>query len=898
MIVILKNNKIYLRGELELSNLSKTYDPDKVEEKWYQDWEEKGYFQATFDLDKESYSIVMPPPNITGQLHLGHALDNTLQDILTRWKRMQGYNTLWLPGTDHASIATEVKVVNKMREEGLEKDDVGRDGFLDRAWEWKDEYGGRITRQLRKIGSSCDWSRERFTMDEGCSKAVKEVFVQLYERGLIYQGDYIVNWCPDCHTTLSDVEVEHEDRDSHIWHLRYPLKDSDDYIVVATTRPETMLGDTAVAVNPDDERYKDLLGKKVIVPLIEREIPIIADEFVDKEFGTGMVKVTPAHDPNDFDMGQRHDLEVIKVIDEDASMTEAAGDYAGMDRYECRKKVINDLKEQELLDRIEDYEHAVGQCYRCDTVIEPLVSKQWFVKMEPLAESAIEAVKNADVKFVPERFSKVYLNWMENIRDWCISRQLWWGHRIPVWYCQDCGEVIVSKEEEVNTCPECKSNNIKQDEDVLDTWFSSGLWPFSTLGWPQDTKELDFYYPTEVLVTGRDIIFFWVARMIFMSLEFMDEAPFSDVYIHGLIRDSQGRKMSKSLGNGIDPLEVIEKYGADALRFTLITGNTPGNDMRFREERLEASRNFANKIWNASRFILMNIEDVDFDSINEEELDYTLADKWINSRLNKVTAEVEGALAKYSFGEVSKSLYDFIWSEFCDWYIELIKPRLYQDKDEKAQLTAQYNGAMVLERILRLLHPVMPFITEEIWQQLPGEGESIMLASWPASIDEEIDEEIENKMNLIMDIIKSIRNIRNEMKVNPGKRIKAILNTPSEKKVVVDEGYDYIKDLGRLNELAVEVELEEKPEKSSTAITGGVEVILPLEGMVDIDKEIERLEKELDDVKSEIKRAEGKLANDGFVNKAPEELVQRERKKLVEYQEKEQMLIKRLEELK
>ncbi|MFW6306778.1 MAG: valine--tRNA ligase, partial [Bacillota bacterium] len=640
MIVILKNNKIYLRGELELSNLSKTYDPDKVEEKWYQDWEEKGYFQATFDLDKESYSIVMPPPNITGQLHLGHALDNTLQDILTRWKRMQGYNTLWLPGTDHASIATEVKVVNKMREEGLEKDDVGRDGFLDRAWEWKDEYGGRITRQLRKIGSSCDWSRERFTMDEGCSKAVKEVFVQLYERGLIYQGDYIVNWCPDCHTTLSDVEVEHEDRDSHIWHLRYPLKDSDDYIVVATTRPETMLGDTAVAVNPDDERYKDLLGKKVIVPLIEREIPIIADEFVDKEFGTGMVKVTPAHDPNDFDMGQRHDLEVIKVIDEDASMTEAAGDYAGMDRYECRKKVINDLKEQELLDRIEDYEHAVGQCYRCDTVIEPLVSKQWFVKMEPLAESAIEAVKNADVKFVPERFSKVYLNWMENIRDWCISRQLWWGHRIPVWYCQDCGEVIVSKEEEVNTCPECKSNNIKQDEDVLDTWFSSGLWPFSTLGWPQDTKELDFYYPTEVLVTGRDIIFFWVARMIFMSLEFMDEAPFSDVYIHGLIRDSQGRKMSKSLGNGIDPLEVIEKYGADALRFTLITGNTPGNDMRFREERLEASRNFANKIWNASRFILMNIEDVDFDSINEEELDYTLADKWINSRLNKVTAEV------------------------------------------------------------------------------------------------------------------------------------------------------------------------------------------------------------------------------------------------------------------
>ena len=880
------------------NNLPKTYDPDKVEEKWYQHWEDKGYFKATFDPDKESFSIVMPPPNITGQLHVGHAFDNTLQDILTRWKRMQGYNALWLPGTDHASIATEVKVVNKMREEGLEKDDVGRDGFLDRAWEWKEEYGDRITKQLRKIGSSCDWSRERFTMDEGCSKAVKEVFVELYNKGLIYQGDYIVNWCPDCHTTLSDVEVEHEDHASNIWHLKYPIKDSDRFIVVATTRPETMLGDTAVAVNPADDRYKDLIGKKIILPLVGREIPIITDDFVDKEFGTGMVKVTPAHDPNDFAMGLRHDLEVIKVIDEDAKMTEINGKYAGMDRYQCREEVVNDLKELGLLDKIEDYEHAVGQCYRCDTVVEALVSKQWYVKMRPLAEPAIKAAKEGDVNFVPERFKKTYLNWMENIRDWCISRQLWWGHRIPVWYCQDCGEVIVTKEEDVTNCTACDSSNLKQDEDVLDTWFSSGLWPFSTMGWPEDTKELEFYYPNNVLVTAFDIIFFWVARMIFMGLEFMEEVPFKDVYIHGLIRDSQGRKMSKSLGNGVDPIEIIDKYGADALRFTLITGNTPGNDMRFREERLEASRNFANKIWNASRFILMNVEELDFDSINPDELDYTMADKWILSRLNKVTKDIEDALDKYNFGEVSKILYDFIWSEFCDWYIELIKSRLYQDQDEVAKKTAQYIGVTVLERILRLLHPVMPFITEEIWQQLPGTGESIMIASWPASSSDELDQEVEEKMGLIMDIIKSIRNIRNEMKVNPGKRIKAILNIPAEKQEIVEQGYDYIKDLGRLNELRLEVELAEKPDKASTAITGGVEVILPLEGMVDIDKEIERLEKEYEEMLGEIKRAEGKLANKGFVNKAPEELVKREKVKLLEYQEKKDMLKQRLEEWK
>ncbi|MTI58707.1 MAG: valine--tRNA ligase [Firmicutes bacterium] len=881
-----------------MTDLPKTYNPDIVEGKWYDKWAEKGYFAASFKPERDSYSIVMPPPNITGQLHLGHALDNVFPDILIRWKRMMGYNTLWLPGTDHASIATEKKVVDQIREDGQEKEDLGRDGFLEKAWEWKEEYGNRITKQLRKLGSSCDWSRERFTMDEGCSRAVREVFVELYDRGLIYQGDYIVNWCPDCQTTVSDIEVEHEDHVSHIWHLRYPLKDSDEYIVVATTRPETMLGDTAVAVNPSDERYQDLIGKMVVLPLMNREIPIIADNFVDQEFGTGMVKVTPAHDPNDFEMGRRHDLELIKVIDENAVMTEVTGKYAGLDRYECRKQVVVELKAEGLLDKIEDYEHSVGQCYRCDTVIEPLVSKQWFVKMKPLAEPAIKAVKDGRIRFVPERFKKVYLNWMENIQDWCISRQLWWGHRIPVWYCQDCGEIIVSKEEVVRKCTACNSENLVQEEDVLDTWFSSGLWPFSTMGWPVDTEELAYYYPTDVLVTGRDIIFFWVARMIFMALEFMDEVPFKDVYIHGLVRDAEGRKMSKSLGNGIDPIEVIDEYGSDALRFTLITGNTPGNDMRFREERLEASRNFANKIWNAARFILMNIEDVDFDGINPDDLKLTLADRWILSRVNKVNSNIEKALNDYNFGELSKILYDFIWSEFCDWYIELIKSRLYQDKDLQAKETAQYIGVTILEKILRLLHPVMPFITEEIWQQLPGTGESIMIAPWPEIEQGVIIDEIEDKMALIMDVIKSIRNIRNEMKVNPGKRIKAILNSPEEKFDILQEGYNYIKDLARLKELSIEINIEEKPDKSSTSIVSGVEIILPLEGMVDLDKEIARLEKELEEVGSEIKRAEGKLANEGFVNKAPEHLVQREREKLQEFKEKKVKLQQSLDDLR
>ena len=880
-----------------MENLPKNYDPNKVEDKWYDYWMENDLFRAEVDRSKEPFSIVMPPPNVTGQLHMGHALDNTLQDILTRWKRMKGFASLWLPGTDHASIATEVKVVNKLRNEGIDKDELGREGFLEKAWEWKDEYGNRITNQLKKMGSSCDWSRERFTMDEGCSKAVTEVFIQLYEKGLIYQGDYIVNWCPSCQTTLSDVEVEHEEHEGKLYYIKYPIKNSDDYITVATTRPETMLGDTAIAVNPSDERYKDLIGKTVILPLMEREIPVIADPFVDSDFGTGMVKVTPAHDPNDFDMGERNDLEVVKVIDEDANMTDITGKYAGMDRYECREEVIKDLDEENLLVKIDSHEHSVGQCYRCDTVIEPLVSKQWFVKMEPLAEPAIKAVKEGDIKFIPERFSKVYLNWMENIKDWCISRQLWWGHRIPVWYCQDCEEVNVSREEPTK-CTNCGSSNLKQDEDVLDTWFSSALWPFSTLGWPEETEELDFFYPTDVLVTGRDIIFFWVARMIFMGLEFMDEVPFDDVYVHGLIRDAQGRKMSKSLGNGIDPIEVIEEFGADALRFTLITGNTPGNDMRFREERLEASRNFANKIWNASRFILMNLEDFDYDEIDKEDLKLNLADKWMLSRTNEVTKKIDKAMERYSFGEMSKTLYDFIWNEYCDWYIEILKERLYQDKDLAAKKTAQYMGLNILGNILKLLHPVMPMITEEIWQKLPISEQSIMITSWPEYNEEELDKKAEEKMDLIMSVIKAVRNIRNEMKVDPGRKIEAILLADNKKEQILKEGESYLKNLASIEDLTITTKLEDRPQPASTAIVEGVEVILPLEGMVDIEKELDRLKKELEDVKYEIERAKGKLANEGFVNNAPEELVEGEREKVEEYKEKKEKLMERIEQLK
>ncbi|MEC9488579.1 MAG: valine--tRNA ligase [Halanaerobium sp.] len=877
--------------------LAKTYDPSRVEEKWYDWWEDKGYFQADSISDRKSFTIMMPPPNITGELHMGHALDNTLQDIIIRWKRMQGYNALWLPGTDHASIATEVKVARQVIAEGTSKEELGREKFLERVWEWKEEYGGRIIKQLRKFGSSCDWSRERFTMDERCSRAVREAFVQLYEEGLIYRGDYIVNWCPDCGTTLSNEEVEHEDKPGQLYHLRYPIKGEEGYVIVATTRPETMLGDTAVAVNPADERYQELIGKTVILPVVGRELPVIADEYVDPEFGTGAVKVTPAHDPNDFEMGQRHSLELVQVIDDQGKMTAAAGEaYQGLERYQCREKLLQDLKQEGYLLETEEHEHAVGVCYRCDTVIEPLVKKQWFVRMKPLAEPAIKAVKEGETSFIPPRFEKIYLHWLENIRDWCISRQLWWGHRIPVWYCQECGEEIVSRED-VTTCPGCGSEHLEQDPDVLDTWFSSGLWPFSTLGWPEETDDLKTFFPTDVLVTGWDIIFFWVARMIFMSKKFMGESPFADVLIHGLILDAQGRKMSKSLGNGVDPLEVVDEYGADTLRFTLITGNTPGNDMRYRPEKVEASRNFANKIWNASRFVLMNLEDYDQGEVDLSELELTLGDRWITSRLNSVIEKVTTAFDRYNFGEAAQALYDFVWSEFCDWYIEMIKPRLYQGQ-EKERRTAQYMVSATLERILRLLHPVMPFITEEIWQHLPGTGDSIMISSWPEVREEEVAAEAEEEMGLLMDLIRSIRNIRNEMKVNPGRKIQAIFQTEDERTAGLLNGKQgYIKTLAGVEEIEVATRLENRPAKASTAVVKGIEVILPLAGMVDIDKEIERLEKKLAEVAAEIKRAKGKLANEGFVTKAPADLVAAEKRKLEEYQEEKEKLAERLNEL-
>lgn len=886
-------------------NLSKTYDPKNVEEKWYQHWEKSGYFRAEANEETKkakeegkTFSIVMPPPNVTGSLHLGHALDNTLQDILTRWRRMQGYETLWLPGTDHAGIATQAKVEGQLAKEGTSKYDIGREKFLERVWEWKKQYGDHITKQLRKLGTSCDWERERFTLDEGCSRAVREVFVRLYEKGLIYQGNYIINWCPQCQTTISDIEVEHEDQKGQIWYINYPLQEGDGYIMVATTRPETMLGDTAIAVNPEDDRYKHLIGKNAILPLVNREIPIIADEYVDKEFGTGAVKITPAHDPNDFEMGLRHELEQINVLDRQGKMNELAGKYEGLDRYDARKKIVADLEDLGLLVKVEDHDHAVGQCYRCGTTIEPLVSKQWFVKMKPLAEPAIQAVLDGKTKFVPERFTKTYLNWMENIRDWCISRQLWWGHRIPVWYCQECNEVICAKEDPTH-CPKCGSEKLKQDPDVLDTWFSSGLWPFSTMGWPDNTEALQTYYPTSVLVTGRDIIFFWVARMIFTALEFMDEAPFQEVFIHGLVLDAQGRKMSKSLGNGIDPIEVIDKYGADTLRFMLITGNTPGNDLRFQMERLEGTRNFANKIWNASRFALMNLADYDEDKVNTEELEYTLADIWIRSRFNRAAQEVTRNMERYDLGEAGRVLYEFIWDEFCDWYIELIKPRLYGKETEKSKITAQYVLAKTLRQTMELLHPFMPFITEEIWQLLPHQGETIMLSQWPQGKEEELSEKIEQQMSTIMEVIKAVRNLRSEMNVAPGKKAELILMAQvPEIKAVLEAGEQYINNLGNVSQLTIRESSTEKPEQAVTAIVSGVEVYLPLRDLIDITKELERLEKENTNLDKEISRLEKKLSNQGFISKAPQEVVEKEKLKLQDYQAKKEAVLGRISSLR
>jgi valyl-tRNA synthetase len=861
--------------------MMKTYDPKLVEDKWYAYWEEQGFFHAEVDESKEPFCIVIPPPNITGQLHLGHALDNTYQDILVRWKRMQGHNTVWIPGTDHAGIATQARVEDNLRAtEGKTRHDLGREEFLRRTWEWKEEYGSQILNQLKKLGASLDWKRERFTMDEGCSRAVREVFVRLYEKGLIYQGNYSVNWCPKCSTTLSDIEVEHEEGAGKLYHVKYPLADGSGFIQVATTRPETMLGDTAIAVNPQDERYQHLLGKTVRVPLVDREVPIIADDYVDLEFGTGMVKITPAHDPNDFEIGLRHNLPQIQVIGLDATMTEEAGKYAGLDRYTCRKQVVEDLDQLGLLVQVEDHIHAVGQCYRCDTVVEPLVSKQWFVKMDVLAKPAIAAVQDGEIRFVPERFSKHYLHWMENLRDWCISRQLWWGHRIPVWYCNDCGETFAAVDEPTQ-CARCASTQIHQDPDVLDTWFSSALWPFSTLGWPEQTAELEHFYPTSVLVTGFDIIFFWVARMIVMGYEFMEEKPFSEVLIHGLVRDAQGRKMSKSLGNGVDPLDAIEEYGADALRFNLVIGVAPGNDLRYIPEKVEAYRNFANKIWNASRFALMNLEDFNENEKNLGSLQLTTADHWILSRYENTAHEVTRFLERYDIGEGARVLYDFIWSEFCDWYIEMVKPRLYGKHGEESRYVAQYVLWYVLKHTLQLLHPYMPFITEEIWQNLPHDGPSIMIAPWPepSGLAAPVQE---RAMETVMSVITEIRTMRSEKNVQPGRKITAICQGDPDVLAILTAGELDIVNLAGLETLILE-EPGEKPAQALSAVVEGINIFLPLADLVDLDEEIARIKKDLAEAQGELQRAESKLLNEGFISKAPRAVVEKEQEKVESY---------------
>ena len=878
---------------MEEKNIPTVYDPQSFEKKWYQFWEENQLFHTEVERDKKPFSIVIPPPNVTGQLHMGHALDNTLQDIQIRWRRMQGYNTLWMPGSDHAGIATQIKVEEMLRnEQGLSRHDIGREKFIEHVWEWKHQYGSKITNQLRSLGASCDWQRERFTMDEGCSEAVREVFVSLYEKGLIYQGHRITNWCPRCSTALSDIEVEHEDKQGHLYHLRYQVEGSDEFVEIATTRPETMLGDTGVAVHPEDERYTHLIGKNLILPIVGRKIPVFADEYVDLNFGTGVVKVTPAHDPNDFEMGQRHALEQIVVLNDDATMADNTGKYKGMDRYECRKVLLEDLKALGNLVSIEEHNHAVGHCQRCHTVVEPMISKQWFVKMESLAKPAMEAVTSGKIQFVPERFTKIYLNWLESIRDGCISRQLWWGHRILAWYCDDCGETFVSRED-LTVCPKC-GKALRRDEDVLDTWFSSALWPFSTMGWPKDTEELKQFYPTSVLVTGYDIIFFWVARMIMLGLEFKQEIPFKHVFIHGLVRDSQGRKMSKSLGNGIDPVEVIEKYGADTLRFMLITGNTPGNDMRFYWERVEATRNFANKLWNASRFVLMNLEGFDT-AFRPKQEDYTLADRWILSRYAKTVADVTNNLERFELGEAGRALYDFIWNEFCDWYIEMAKARLYNKDAVTARQTAQYVLCYVLENTLKLLHPFMPYITEEIWQHIPHEGISIMVAQYPCGEEEKIDEFAETSMNAIMDTIKSIRNMRAEVNVAPGKKSEVILSFATEElKQVFLQNEGYLQVLAGAQPVAILDADAQKPENAMTAVVNGVEVYLPLKGLIDVEKETARLNKELATLDKELARVSGKLSNAGFVAKAPAEVIAKEKEKQKGFEEKRIAINERL----
>lgn len=876
----------------EEHNIPKVYDPASVEKKWYEFWEKNRYFHAEPEPGKKPFSIVIPPPNITGKLHMGHALDNTLQDILIRWHRMMGDNTLWMPGYDHAGLATQIKVEEVLKkEEGKTRFDLGREEFVKRVWAWKEEYGDRIINQLKCLGISCDWERKRFTMDEGCSRAVRETFVSLFEKGLIYKGTRITNWCVNCHTALSDIEVEHEDTPGHLWYVRYPVVGEEDtYLTIATTRPETIPGDTAVAVNPEDERYAKLIGKTLRLPILNREIPVIADSYVDTKFGTGAVKITPSHDPNDYEMGLRHNLPEIVVIGKDGIMTEEAGPFAGLERYECRKQIVARLKEEGYLVKIEEHSHAVGHCQRCHNIVEPLVSTQWFVKMQPLVKAAVDCVTDGRTQFVPERFTKNYTGWMENIHDWCISRQIWWGHRIPVWYCDDCGEMSASRTD-LEKCPKCGSTHIHQDEDALDTWFSSALWPFSTMGWPDNTGLLKQFYPTSVLVTGYDIIFFWVARMLIMGMEFMKEIPFEKVFIHGLVRDSQGRKMSKSLGNGIDPLEVIEKYGADTLRFMLITGNTPGNDMRFYWERVEGTRNFANKIWNASRFALMNMEGYDKDA---ELAPYTLADKWILSRLQDTVKDVTGLLERFELGEAGRAIYDFIWSEVCDWYIEIAKPRLYNKEAATERATAQHVLATVLVSAMKLLHPYMPFITEEIYQCLPHEAESIMISKWPVADESLVDPEAERGMNAIMDSIKAIRNMRAEVNANPGKKIPAIMLVSEDLREVVAHNDSYIKLLGGIDNLELRPLNGEKPENAMAAVVTGIEVYLPLAGLIDVEKETQRLSKELAAMEKDLQRAGGKLNNAGFLAKAPEDVIAKERAKYEELSGKIEAVKKRM----
>ena len=879
-----------------MKELEKTYDPSQIEDRLYRKWEEKKYFHAEVDRSKKPFTIVMPPPNVTGQLHMGHALDNTMQDILIRFKRMQGYSALWQPGTDHAAIATEVKVTEKLKEQGIDKKEIGREEFLKHAWAWKEEYGNRIVSQLKKMGSSADWDRERFTMDEGCSRAVKEVFVRLYDKGYIYKGSRIINWCPVCKTSISDAEVIHEEQDGFFWHINYPVVgEPGRFVEIATTRPETLLGDTAVAVNPDDERYTDIVGKMLELPLTDRQIPVIADPYVDKEFGTGCVKITPAHDPNDFEVGKRHNLEEINILNDDATINELGGKYAGMDRYEARKQMVADLDALGLLVKVVPHSHNVGTHDRCKTTVEPMIKPQWFVRMKEMGQAALDIIKTDELSFVPEQFDKTYIHWLENIRDWCISRQLWWGHRIPAWYCDECGETIVSRETPT-VCPKCGCTHLTQDEDTLDTWFSSALWPFSTLGWPDKTPEYEYFYPTSVLVTGYDIIFFWVIRMVFSALEQTGKSPFKHVLIHGLVRDDQGRKMSKSLGNGIDPLEVIDKYGADALRLTLITGNAPGNDMRFYWERVENSRNFANKIWNATRFIMMNMEKADFTNVKLSDL--TIADRWILSKVNTLAKEMTDNMEKFELGIAVSKVYDFIWEEFCDWYIEMVKPRLYNDEDE-TKAAALWTLKTVLIQALKLLHPYMPFITEEIFCNIQDEEESIMISKWPEYTDEWNFEADEAAVDTIKAAVRAIRNLRTGMNVPPSRKAKVyVVSAKEDVRHIFESSKSFFATLGYASEVHVQEDKTGIDENAVSTLIHDAAVYIPLEELVDIDKEIERLEKEAAKLAGEIKRASGMLANPKFVDKAPAAKVEEEKAKLAKYTEMSEQVAERLAQLK